>query len=188
MASQADLRFLTVEEFLAIDFGPELKAELDNGLIRMMAGGSREHARVSANLMRWLGAALRGSGCRPYGSDAAVRTTPWSVRYPDVTVDCGADTGAEAEATEKFLSDPRVIFEVLSPGTRAVDEGVKLDEYCRVAGVRTIAFVDPVKERLRVLESVAPGHWTDQTVDGPADLRLPSLNLVMPWSEIFSRD
>lgn len=48
MASEFALswpRLLTVE-FLQIDFGPELKAELDDGCIRMMAGGSRSHARV----------------------------------------------------------------------------------------------------------------------------------------------
>ena len=103
MATNADLRFITPEEFLAIDFGSELKAELDNGVIRMTAGGSLEHARVQMNLMRWFGTALRGSGCRPYGSDAAVRTTLWSVRYPALTIDCAPDRGREVEASEKQL-------------------------------------------------------------------------------------
>ena len=90
MATDPHYRLLTAEEFLRIDFGPEMKAELDNGVIRMMTGGTRAHARVQANLMTALGVALRGSGCRPYGSDMAVRTRDRSVRYPDITVDCGS--------------------------------------------------------------------------------------------------
>jgi hypothetical protein len=70
MASLASLtypRLLTAEEFLQIDFGPDLKAELDDGVIRMIAGGTRAHARVQANLTITLGNALSGSSCRPYG-------------------------------------------------------------------------------------------------------------------------
>lgn len=44
-------RLLDAEEFLEIDFGAERKAELDQGVIRMMAGGTRAHARVQANLL-----------------------------------------------------------------------------------------------------------------------------------------
>ncbi|WP_425230614.1 hypothetical protein [Sphingomonas sp.] len=47
-------RLLTVEEFLQIDLGPELKADLADGYIRMMAGGSPAHARVRMNLYRFL--------------------------------------------------------------------------------------------------------------------------------------
>ncbi len=39
MASVPNYPLLTAEEFLEIDFG-ERKAELDNGVIRMMAGGT----------------------------------------------------------------------------------------------------------------------------------------------------
>jgi hypothetical protein len=48
-------RLLDAEEFFEIDFGAERKAELDHGVIRMMAGGgTRAHARVQANLLAWL--------------------------------------------------------------------------------------------------------------------------------------
>ncbi|WP_246617127.1 Uma2 family endonuclease [Sphingomonas yunnanensis] len=57
-------RFLTAEEFLQIDFGPELRAERDDGVIRMMADGSREYARAQGNIFLALGDRLRRSGCR----------------------------------------------------------------------------------------------------------------------------
>ncbi len=178
-------RLLTVEEFLEIDFGPELKAELDRGIISMMAGGMRDHARIQGNLIAYLHAALRGSGCRPYGSDMKVRSHDLSVRYPDVTIDCGApgDTGKD-----EFLHAPCVVVEVLSPSTRGKDAGVKLDEYRTLPTVDTIVLVDPESERLRVLQRTGPNSWNDTTFDGPAALDLPSLNVTIPHDEIFARD
>ena len=187
MATNADLRFITPDEFLLMDFG-EMKAELDNGVIRMMAGGSGEHNRVQMNFYGWFRQALRGSGCRPYGSDAKVRTIGWSMRMPDVTVDCAPDRGRFGEAVKMALEAPRVIIEILSPGTRAVDEGIKLTEYRQTDGVDTIVYVDPLAETVRLLYSPFPGEWSDQTFVEPTDLELRSLGLVMPWAEIFARD
>ena len=79
---------LTAKAFLEIDFG-EKKAELDNGVIRMMAGGTVRHAQVQGNIFGWLRQQLRGTGCRPYGSDMATATHDFSIRYPDVSVFCG---------------------------------------------------------------------------------------------------
>lgn len=185
MATDPYTRLLTVEEFLQIEFGPDMKAELDEGVIRMMAGGSRDHARVQMNLYRFLGAALRGSGCRPYGSDMAVAGADRSVRYPDVTVDCGTASDAP---DDRILGDPRVVIEVLSPSTRRSDEGVKLAEYRALPTVDTIAFVDPDSERCRVLQRTGPSAWSDITYSGPAPLDLPSLGRSIPHAEIFARD
>ena len=79
-------------------------------------------------------------------------------------------------------------MEILSPGTRALDEGAKLVEYRQMSGVNTIMLIDPLTEVVRILFSHAIGHWTDRTHRDPADVELQSLGLVMPWSEIFARD
>jgi Uma2 family endonuclease len=176
-------RLLTAEEFYQIDFGPDLKAELDNGYIRMMAGGTRDHSRVQGNLIRFLGNALRGSGCRPYGSDMSVRAHDLSVRYPDVTVDCGSptDTGSDIR-----LSAPRVIFEVLSPSTRANDIRVKASEYRAIDTVDTVVLVDPDEERVLVHQRTGDG-WHEAPF-ASRDVPLPSLGLTLPHAEIFARD
>ncbi|MGI4731444.1 MAG: Uma2 family endonuclease [Janthinobacterium lividum] len=178
-------RLLSATEFLRIDFGSHLKAELDDGVIRMMGGGSIAHARVQMNLYRTLASALRGSGCRPYGSDAAVETHDRSVRYPDVTIDCarGGDLPGDL-----VLREPRVIIEVLSPSTRTEDAGVKLVEYRALATVETIVLVDPDAERCRVVQRTGPGAWSDVTHSEPADIAFPSLGISIPHDEIFARD
>lgn len=101
MAAPPAYPLLTAEEFFEIDFG-EHKAELDNGVIRIMAGGGRRHARVSGNILLALASRLRGSGCAAYPSDMAVRTCKRSVRYPDVSVYCGREDALFDIANERL--------------------------------------------------------------------------------------
>lgn len=183
MATEPSERLLTAQEFLQIDFGADLKAELDDGSIRMMAGGTREHARVQANVLAYLRGALRGSGCRPYGSDMAVQTHERGVRYPDVTVDCGTGTDADSD---KVLRDPRIIIEILSPSTRDIDLRVKRAEYRELPSVAAIIFIDPHAESSSISRRLE-GAWVE-TLFAQADIDLPALDLSIPHDEMFARD
>lgn len=185
MATRPEYPLLSADEFLDIDFG-EKKAELDNGVIRMMAGGTARHAEVQGNIFAWLHAKLRGSGCRPYNSDMAARTHDRSIRYPDVTVYCGR--GGSDNDDAKAFDDPRMIFEVLSAGTARSDLTTKLLEYKALPSVDTIVFVDIATERVRIVQRTGPGGWNEQAFEVPADVPLPALDIVVPHQEIFARD
>lgn len=175
-------RRVTVGEFLAMDLG-DAKAELVDGVILMMAGGSSRHAGIAANLISALLGRLRGSGCRPYGSDLAVRTGESSIRFPDVSVYCRDDQRPD-EPTGKLLGDPRLVFEVLSPSTASNDQITKLAEYRALPGVKGIVFVDPDNERVRI---AIPGEANDANWLPPgSDLALPMLGIVLPHVEIFA--
>lgn len=184
MATLPEYPLLTAEEFLEIDFGDH-KAELDNGVIRMMAGGTARHSQVQINIIGALLPRLRDTGCQPYNSDMAARTHGGSVRYPDVSVYCNRDDPANDDL--KAFDDPRVIFEVLSAGTARTDLRIKLDEYKALASVETIVFVDIAKERLRIVQRIGSSSWTDVSHEAPADLTLPTLNIVLAHDEIFAR-
>lgn len=187
MASSAQPRLLTVEEFLQIDFGPDLKAELDNGVVRMMAGGTRAHDRLQINLIVALGRRLEGTDCRPSGSDMGVRVHDNSLRYPDVSVTCGRD--GEEDDKVRTIDDPKVIIEVLSPSTEDHDRKVKLDEYKATASVATIAYINPDLQRMDVWQRTGrdPDSWSEVVHTRPADLELPSLGLIIPHAEIYRR-
>ena len=184
MVSDPHYRLLTAAEFLQIDFGPDMKAELDNGVIRMMAGGTRAHARVQANLTTALMNALRGTSCRPYGSDMAVQTHDRSIRYPGITVDCGSSADAPDDL---LLSDPRVVIEVLSPSTRGTDLSVKKEEYKAIPGVETVVFVDVERDALAVHQRT-PAGWTETLFSDSIDLVIPSLGLTISRVDVFARD
>ena len=179
-------RRVSVEEFLEMDFGGA-KAELEDGMIYMMAGGSEEHARVAGNIMVYLAPRLRGTGCRAYGSTFATRTEEQTVRLPDVSVYCN-NPAAPENARKKLLGDPQVVFEVLSPSTSAHDQKVKLAEYCALAGMREVILVNPAEERIHLVQRTPTGGWTADWLATGDDLTIPSLNLTIPHAEIFARD
>ena len=186
MATNAK-RLLTVEEFLELEFsGDECpRIELDNGTIRMMAGGSAAHARVQTNILAALFARLKGSGCRPYSSDMGVRTHDLSLRYPDVSVFCGRE-GPENDKLKQF-NDPKLVVEVLSPSTRRDDEQVKLREYQAVASLGAILLVDPETASVRLLTRGSGGGWKDVELERDSDVVIEALDVTLPWAEIFAR-
>jgi Uma2 family endonuclease len=178
-------RLLDADEFLEIDFGPERKAELVNGLVRMMAGGTSAHARVQTNVLAYLRNRLRGTSCRPFGSDMAVRTGEHSVRYPDVSVIC-RDAGVQD--SDKASSSAKVIVEVLSPSTADHDQRLKLPEYKSIIGLDTVVFLDPDTETVRVVQRLGPTAWKDEFFAYPVDVLLPSLDVIIPAAELFTRE
>lgn len=175
-------RRVSVREFLGMDLG-DAKAELVDGMILMMAGGSPRHAAIAMNLGIALGNRLRGTGCRPYGSDLAVRTGDASIRFPDVSVYC-RDDNSEKPEDGRLLGVPRVVFEVLSPSTASNDQITKLAEYRALPGLRAVVFVDPENERVRLVatDSNAEAAWLPT---GSA-LELPLLGIALPHAEIFA--
>jgi len=185
MATRPDYPLVTAAEFLRMDFG-DRKAELDEGVIRMMAGGTARHNKVAGNIFLALGIRLRGSGSKPYLSALAVQTDDRSVRHPDVSV--FSHGGRSANDDAKAFDDPVVLVEVHSAGTARTDLRAKLGEYQALASVDTIVFVDIATERLRIVQRAGPHAWHDQSHDDAVDLALPALDLVVPHAELFTRD
>ncbi|MES2020848.1 MAG: Uma2 family endonuclease [Pseudomonadota bacterium] len=179
-------RPITADEFLEMDFGTDKRFELHRGVIYMMAGGSEPHAWVQGNIFSWLRARLRGTGCRPYGPDMAMRISDIDIRYPDISIYCDQPP-RDALTQAKLLDNPTVVIEILSLTTAMFDQGTKLEEYQALPSVRTIAFVDTSNEMCRTIERTDKG-WFDQTFSGERGIPVPSLDLTIPHAEIFARD
>jgi Uma2 family endonuclease len=188
MASAAR-RLITVDEFLRLEFDPAVKAELSNGVIhvvRMMGGGSSAHARVQGNIFAALFVKLRGSGCRPFGPDMAVRSHELSMRLPDVSVFCGRTTDREDQALA--FDDPKMLVEVLSPSTTREDRDVKLPEYMALPSNNIILYVDPIAETVELYQRDDRRAWSGGELDRGDEIKLESLGIALTWEEIFSRD
>src|SRR6266496_3532087 len=122
MSSVAEER-LTPEEYLRRERAAETKSEYDDGFVYAMSGASARHNLIVAGLIRSLGNRLHAR-CRVYPSDMRVRILkPTRFYYPDVSVVCGEPQYAEDQ--RDVLVNPRVVFEVLSESTMALDRGRK---------------------------------------------------------------
>jgi Uma2 family endonuclease len=80
----------TRAEYISFERASNVRHEFLNGVIYAMAGGSREHAAIAANVITALSLALRGRTCSVHSSDLRIRVVETGLEtYPDVTVVCG---------------------------------------------------------------------------------------------------
>jgi Uma2 family endonuclease len=181
MADAAHLpKRLTVREFLEWEERQPQRYELIDGLVRMMAGGTKDHGTIKLNIASLLRTRLRGGPCRAFDSDLKVRTAGGQVCYPDVTVDCGRQDGAATEA-----SQPTVIFEVLSKSTRETDLNDKLPKYQATPSIRQIVYVEPDRMHLMVWRRTDDGWEEDEVVHPEAHLELTPLHIDLLLKDFY---
>lgn len=141
-----DPRALTLAEFLAWDARQPTKHEFRGGSVLAMAGATDQHAQIVLNLSALLRPALRGTRCRGYANDIKLVTDYPSVRYPDFLVTCD-----ERDAADHLVKrHPKLIVEVLSAGTAAIDAKDKLDEYLTIPELEEYVLIDSRRVSVRV--------------------------------------
>src|SRR5437016_4225831 len=103
-----------------------------------MAGGTSWHSSICSNLIAALVTALRGTHCRPFNSDLRLAVSPQGLyTYPDAIIVCGAP---DLPAPD-IVTNPVVIFEVLSPSTASYDRGEKFRQYRSIPTLREYVLV-----------------------------------------------
>ncbi len=133
------LRPWTVDAFFAWQERQSERYELVCGQpLKMMAGARNVHDDIVVNCLVSLGTQLRGGPCRPFTGDGSIETFPGQIRRPDLGIDRGRRDPNGLKAAE-----PRLLVEVLSPGTRDFDTFEKLGEYKAVTSLDHIVFVEP---------------------------------------------
>jgi len=131
----------TFTDYLEIEEISSVRHEFYAGEIYAMAGGTPEHAAMAAAITAFLGRQLEPGPCRVYRSDLRVRVLATGLAtYPDVTVVCGKSERDPDSHTH--VTNPKVVVEVLSPGTQEYDRGEKLQHYQQVASLEAIVLVD----------------------------------------------
>jgi len=145
--SEARLHRWTLEEFLAWEERQPAKYELVNGQPRLMTGVTQGHTRIVANIVATLLGKLRGSPCRPGGSDLRVVTGTGNSRYPDVVVD-----GGPFRRESRDASEPALVLEVLSRSTAWTDLHDKLRDYDATRSIRQYVVIAQDEPKLVVWE------------------------------------
>ncbi|AUT02521.1 hypothetical protein CLI64_20180 [Nostoc sp. CENA543] len=133
---------MTVEEYLAWELQQELRYEYVNGEVFAMTGGTVPHNDIALNFYRVLYPHLRARGCRVNVSDVKVLFNTKNIYYyPDVIVSCDPqDLNAR-----KFIQNPTIIAEVLSPGTSSKDRGEKFTNYLTIPSLQEYLLIDSEK-------------------------------------------
>jgi Uma2 family endonuclease len=130
---------MTFEEYLVWELDQDIRYEYINGEVFAMTGGTIPHNDLALNLYRNLYPHLRSRGCRVNVSDVKVQVSPNSVYfYPDLIVSCHPnDLNAR-----KFIQNPTLIVEVLSPSTSNKDREEKFRYYLTMPSLQEYILID----------------------------------------------
>ncbi len=173
------------EDYLGVEEASAVRHEFLNGDIFAMAGGTPEHAALSAAVVVVLGAALRGGPCRTYSSDLRVRVSATGLAtYPDAAVICGPASHDPMSPTH--VTNPSVLIEVLSTSTADYDRGEKREHYQRIDALREYVLIEQVQRVVEVFARSADGTWSHQIYRSGAMVRVPSLSVSFAVDEIYA--
>jgi Uma2 family endonuclease len=176
--SSALRKLMTLEEFLAWEEREELRWEFDGFAPVATTGGTVEQGLIQTNLIGELGNRLRGGPWRVLGSHVKIAVAG-SIRYPDAFVVC---TPAPRGAT--VITDPVVVFEVLSPSTASVDRIVKNQEYRDTPSIQRYVMLE--QDRLgAIVFSREHDDWVGHVLAGDAVLALPELRIELNLAELY---
>ncbi|MBK8912271.1 MAG: Uma2 family endonuclease [Chlorobi bacterium] len=179
-------KYLTEEEYLAIERAAQWKSEYYQGEMFAMAGGSEAHSLIAMNLGGEIREALRSKPCRVYNSDLRVQVDSVGLyTYPDLSIVSGQPQFAEEQKDN--LLNPVVIIEILSPSTEAYGRGKKFDLYQQLRSLKEYILV--AQDRVSVISYVRNDDaetWTMRSYWQLQDvLTIASCNATVPLAEIY---
>lgn len=175
----------TFEEYLERERKAEFRSEFYRGQIFAMAGGSPRHNRIAGNIFAGLHTRLRGTPCRPYGSDQRIRVPGNTLStYPDASVVCGEH---ELDPVDRdAITNPRVIVEVLSSSTEGYNRGKKFELYRDLESLREYVLISQDEPLVERFVRGADGDWRLTDFKGPsATLEFSTLGCAIPLAEAY---
>ncbi len=186
MSSLPAEKYITPEEYLALERRAKYKSEYIHGEILAMSGASRAHNIITVDITTELNIQLRRRGCEVYSGDMRVRTNPTgSYFYPDVVVVC--DKPRFEDNVFDTLLNPILIIEVLSPSTETYDRGEKFAHYQELISLREYILV--AQDRMHVVHHrLIETQWVQKEFHTPEDvLLLNSIECKLPLRDIYTR-
>ena len=170
---------------------PDRKYEYIDGIAYMLSGGSVAHDRIM-EIAYVLHLQLRLVSV--FGVDVQVRIgtkrngKPHYV-YPDATVSCDE---ADRRPDNTLITSPRLVVEVLSPGTEVRDRGIKSKAYQLCPTIQEIVLVSQFAQYVEIWqrneqEPDNPKGWSYRHY-GPGDTRdFASIAVKIEIGEFRSR-
>jgi Uma2 family endonuclease len=160
------------------------RSEYFDGRIVAMSGGTSVHAAIAQNIGAHLYFRV-GGGCRVYQSDLKVRSAGANAfMYPDVLVLCGEP--GYVDRKRDVVTNPTIVFEVLSPSTEKHDRTSKAAAYRAIESLRAYVFVAQQHPRVEVYTRDGDGGWSCAVYQQYGDtVPLPAIGCELTLAEIY---
>lgn len=186
MTAAKQIELVSVEDYLAGELDSEIRHEYLGGYVYAMAGARTVHNRIANTWCAMLYNQLRGKPCEPFNSDMKVRVpfpTHTKFYYPDGMVVC------EPNPDDAMFQDkPVVIAEVVSEGTRRIDENEKRDAYFTIPTLLTYLIIETERPRVAVHHRRTEGGLVTELYEGvEAVVPLEVIEAELPLAELYER-
>src|SRR6266568_679169 len=183
MATNPEQQRMSFEQYLLLVSNSDQRYEYYDGEVRLMAGGSSNHATIALNFGVALDQALDDDApCRPYVTDKLVRVTPTKTVIPDVVVSCDIADHGESQ----IIDAPVLVVEVLSRSTEMTDRFVKLALYQAKESIQEIVFISQVIQRVEVFSRSAT-DWLYHQYGAGQSFHLRSLDIEIGVRQLYRR-
>ncbi len=184
MAANPQHHHWTLEQYVEYERHAGLRHEYIDGHIYAMTGGTIRHGIISGNIFATLFNGLRRGPCRPYNTDVGISAqTRRKYFYPDVSVVCG-EIEVDPALPER-ITNPMVLFEVLSSGTEDYDKTTKFAYYKLIPSVQDYLTVEQDRPALthytrqdQVWSSTEYSTMSDQ-------IALPSIGFTLLMTDVY---
>ena len=177
---------LSVLEYIQLERETDERYEFHDGMVFAHAGGSINHAMISASVFFNLESEIRKKGkkCRTLGSDAKVSIeTRNSYLYPDILVVCGKIDRSKTEA--EAVKNPALVVEVLSKGTANYDRSEKFDKYRSLESLKEYVLISQEKPIVEIFERVND-LWRILKIEGLEEkVNFNSVGVEVEMKEIY---
>ncbi len=173
---------MTPEEYLAWEAEQELRYEYDSGEITAMTGGTLPHNDLAINLLTALRPHVKARGCRINMADAKVQVQEKGpYYYPDLVVSCDQ----RDLASTKLIRYPKLVVEVLSPGTASKDRGKKFRELQRSETLQEYVLVDYESMLVECFRRSEGRFWIYEAFEEGEMVRLESLGFEIAIATLY---
>ena len=174
----------TYEEYRWFEKGNPNKHEYIAGEIYAMAGGTPDHAALSATIIARLSPQLPPR-CRIFTSDLRVRIPEHDLTtYPDSSIACGATQQASDDPLA--ITNPLVLIEVTSNSTEGYDRGKKLGYYKAIGSLREVLIVSHREHWLTLHRRTNDGSWTVTEARSGESVQLESIAASLKVDDVYS--
>jgi Uma2 family endonuclease len=183
MVGNPQRHWMSVDEYLELErHSPDIRYEYLDGEVLAMAGGTIDHGRIALNVAKWLDDRLQHP-CHVHTSVIKVRLNASRYTYPDVHVSCEE---ADWQGKQEAVYAPKLIIEILSPGTEGYDRGRKFLLYQELASLQEYVLINWQRQLVEVYRR-DNRTWIYQRYEPGEDVEFASLGLVIPLSSIYGK-
>ena len=185
-------KIFSLQEYFVFEEKSEERHEFHAEKLRPLPGGSIRHSSISVNLLASVSTILqeKEKNCLVFSCNLKIALPSLKhFLYPDGMVCCGEPMKGMPNRNDS-ISNPQLVFEVLSPSTESYDLGDKFKLYQELKSLREYVIVRQsyCYVEVRTLVDTERNLWKFSYYEDMSDsVKLDSLNIELPMQKIYNR-